>query len=39
MPHLDINPHRSGPKWPAYLGLAVLVVATAGVVILAPGRF
>lgn len=35
MPYLDINPHRSRPKWAAYVGLAVLAVATAVVVALA----
>lgn len=35
MPYIDINPHRSRPKWPIYSGLGVLVVATAGVVVLA----
>lgn len=37
MPYLDINPHRSRPKWPAYVGLAVLAVATAAVVVMALG--
>ena len=32
MPYVDINPHRSGPKWRGYLLLAVLLVLTAGVV-------
>ena len=38
MPYLDINPHRSRPKWRARLGLAVLAVLTAGVVVLALAR-
>lgn len=37
MPYLDINPHRSRPKWPAYVGLVVLAVATAAIVVLALG--
>ncbi len=39
MPYLDINPHRTRPKWRAYLGLAVLAVLTAGVVVLALVRW
>jgi hypothetical protein len=39
VPYLDINPHRTGPKWPAYLGLAVLTVVTVGVVVLALARW
>lgn len=35
MPYIDINPHRTRPKWPAYLGIGILAVATAGVVVLA----
>ena len=35
MPFIDINPHRTRPKWPAYLGLGVLAVGTVGVVVLA----
>lgn len=37
MPYFDINPHRSRPKWPAYVGLAVLAIATAAIVVLALG--
>ncbi|MBP1135138.1 hypothetical protein JOE31_001370 [Arthrobacter sp. PvP023] len=32
MPYVDINPHRSGPKWRGYVLLGVLLVLTAGVV-------
>ena len=32
MPYVDINPHRSGPKWRGYALLAVLLVLTAAVV-------
>lgn len=39
MPYIDINPHRSKPKWRAYAGLAVLAAVTAGVVFLALGHF
>ena len=35
LPYVDINPHKTGPKWPAYVGLAVLLVATIAVVALA----
>jgi hypothetical protein len=35
MPYIDINPHRSRPKWMAYIGLGVLAVATGFVVFLA----
>jgi len=35
LPYVDINPHKTGPKWPAYLGIAILFVATIAVVILA----
>lgn len=38
MPYIDINPHRSRPKWHIYTGLAVLAAITAGVVFLALGR-
>ncbi|WP_290369789.1 hypothetical protein [Arthrobacter sp. Bi83] len=32
MPYIDINPHRSRPKWWSYVLLAVLLVVTAAVV-------
>ena len=32
MPYVDINPHRSGPKWPWYMLLGILLVLTAAVV-------
>jgi hypothetical protein len=35
VPYIDINPHRSRPKWMGYLGLGVLAVATGFVVFLA----
>jgi hypothetical protein len=35
VPYIDINPHRSRPKWPVYVGLGVLTVATGFVVFLA----
>lgn len=35
LPYIDINPHKTGPKWPAYLGFAVLVAATIAIVTLA----
>ncbi|MGY2745250.1 hypothetical protein ACVWZ8_002367 [Arthrobacter sp. UYCu723] len=38
MAYNDINPHRSKPTWPAYLGLAVLAVATVCIVALALAR-
>jgi hypothetical protein len=38
MPHVGINPHRSKPSWPAYLGLAVLVAVTVCIVVLALAR-
>lgn len=37
MPYIDINPHRSRPKWRAYTSLAALAALTAGVVLLALG--
>lgn len=33
LPYVDINPHKSKPKWPAYVGLIVLLVATIAVVV------
>lgn len=33
LPYVDINPHKSKPKWPAYVGLTVLLVATIAVVV------
>lgn len=35
LPYVDINPHKTGPKWPAYVGVAILLVATVAMVILA----
>jgi hypothetical protein len=35
LPYIDINPHRSRPKWWAYTGLLVLAVATVAIVVLA----
>ena len=35
MPYVDINPHRSGPKWPGYVLLVILLVLTAAVVVAA----
>ena len=35
MPYVDINPHRSRRKWPAYAGLGILAVVTVCIVILA----
>lgn len=35
MPYIDINPHRSRPKWRAYVGLGILAVVTACIVVLA----
>jgi hypothetical protein len=32
VPYIDINPHRSKPKWWSYAALAVLLVATIAVV-------
>jgi hypothetical protein len=32
VPYVDINPHRSRPKWWGYVALAVLLVATIAVV-------
>lgn len=32
MPYVDINPHKSKPKWPAYIGLAAIMIITAAVV-------
>ena len=28
LPYVDINPNKSGPKWPAYVGIAILFVVT-----------
>jgi hypothetical protein len=39
VPYIDINPHRSRPKWPAYLGLGILAVATGLMVFLALARW
>lgn len=33
LPYIDINPHKSRPKWMAYLGLAGLLAATIAIVI------
>jgi hypothetical protein len=35
VPYIDINPHRSRPKWMAYAGLGVLAAGTGIVVFLA----
>lgn len=35
MPYVDINPHRSRPKWWANAGLVLLAAATIAVVVLA----
>ncbi|MDQ1059901.1 hypothetical protein QFZ23_003802 [Arthrobacter globiformis] len=35
MPYVDINPHRSRPKWWGYVGLSILLVITAAVVVAA----
>lgn len=35
MPYIDINPHRSRPKWPAYALLGLLLLLTAVVVTMA----
>ena len=32
MPYVDINPHKSRPKWQGYALLVVLLVLTAAVV-------
>jgi hypothetical protein len=29
---VDINPHRSGPKWPWYVLLVILLVVKVGIV-------
>jgi len=34
MPYIDINPHKSRPKWPAYVGLATLLTVTIAIVVL-----
>lgn len=38
MPYIDINPHRSGPRWRGYLLLAILLLLTAAVVAAALHR-
>ena len=38
MPYVDINPHRTRPKWWAYVGLVLLAAATFAVVVLALRR-
>lgn len=38
MPYVDINPHRSRPKWQAYAVLGVLLILTAAVVAAALTR-
>jgi uncharacterized membrane protein HdeD (DUF308 family) len=35
VPYIDINPHRSRPKWWAYAALTILAVAAGVVVVLA----
>lgn len=32
MPYVDINPHKSRPKWQGYTLLAVLILLTTAVV-------
>lgn len=32
MPYVDINPHKSRPKWQGYVLLVVLLIATGAVV-------
>jgi hypothetical protein len=32
VPYIDIDPHRSRPKWMAYVGLGILTVVTGLVV-------
>lgn len=32
MPYIDINPHKSRPKWQGYAVLVVLLIVTAAVV-------
>lgn len=39
MPYFDINPHRTKPKWRAYVGLGILAVAAACAVYLVLSRF
>ena len=38
VPYVDINPHRTRPKWWAYVGLVLLAAATIAVVVLALRR-
>lgn len=33
MPYVDINPHKTRSKWPAYAGLAVLLIVTIAFVV------
>ena len=35
LPYIDINPHKTGPKWPVYVGIAILLVITIAIVTLA----
>lgn len=35
LPYVDINPHKTGPKWPAYIGLVIIIIITAAIVALA----
>ena len=35
LPYVDINPHKTGPKWPIYVAIAVLLIATIALVTLA----
>ncbi|BCW15922.1 hypothetical protein NtRootA4_29010 [Arthrobacter sp. NtRootA4] len=32
LPYIDINPHKSGPKWRSYVALSILLVATIAIV-------
>lgn len=34
MPYVDINPHKTKSRWPAYAGLAVLLIVTIATVAL-----
>jgi hypothetical protein len=35
VPYVDINPHRSRPKWWGYVALGILLVVTVAVVVTA----
>lgn len=34
LPYVDINPHKSKPKWLAYVGLALLLIATIAITLI-----